>query len=163
MTTTSYPQDGAARVRRTARPNRAADRAARRRARRAGMRSPSPIAPAGRPMRAALLRVPFVIALIAVLAGGVGGVLYLNTKMDESGMRTEQANAKSAQLRLQIEALGRTIADLSATPRLAQEAKDLGLVPAGDAAILSIGADGAGTLIGTPKPVPAAVHGTAGR
>ncbi len=114
-------------------------------------------------MRAALLRVPFVVALIAVLGGGVGSVLYLNTKMDESGMRTEQATMTSAQLRLQIEELGRTIADLGATPRLAQEAQAMGLVPAGDAAIMTIDADGNATLIGTPEPVTANAHAGAGR
>lgn len=121
---------------------------------------PVRVAAAGRPVRAALLRVPFVVALIILLAGAVGGVLYLNTKTDESGMRTQQATSTSALLRLQIEALNRSIADLSATPRIAQEARALGMVPAGDAAILTIGQDGKTSLIGTPTPVPsAAAHG----
>lgn len=106
----------------------------------------------GRPVRSALIRVPFVVALIAVLGGGIGGVLYLNTKTDESGMRTVQSRETTAQLRLEIEALSRSIAALNATPRIAAEAKALGLVPASDAAILVVGEDGTGELIGTPAP-----------
>jgi hypothetical protein len=103
---------------------------------------------AGRPVRSALSRVPFVVALIVVLTVGVGGVLYLNTKTDESGMRAEQAKATVAQLRLTIEELTRTAADLSATPRLAAEAEALGLVPAGDAAIVTVDDTGAASLLG---------------
>jgi hypothetical protein len=132
--------------------SRTAQRALDRRRRRQDRMSEARMSRAGRPVRSAMLRVPFVIALIAVLGGGVGGVLYLNTKTDESGMRAEQARETSSQLRLQIEALGRSIADLSATPRIAEEARKLGLVPAGDAAILVIDSKGKATLIGTPSP-----------
>lgn len=122
---------------------------------------PARVAAPGRPMRAALLRMPFVVVLIVLLAGAVGGVLYLNTKTDESGMRAQQASATAAQLRLQIESLNRAIADLAATPRIAQEARALGMVPAGDAAILTVDAGGHTSLIGTPKPVsPAAATGS---
>ncbi|MBN9610984.1 MAG: hypothetical protein BGO26_08635 [Actinobacteria bacterium 69-20] len=160
MTTTSHQQDQRT-ARRTTR-SRVGRSAVSGRVRSRGA-VPTRVAAAGRPMRAALLRVPFVVALIAVLGGGVGSVLYLNTKMDESGMRTEQATMTSAQLRLQIEELGRTIADLGATPRLAQEAQAMGLVPAGDAAIMTIGTDGKATLIGTPAPATANAHPGAGR
>lgn len=108
----------------------------------------------GRPVRSALARVPFVVALIVVLGGGISGVLYLNTKTDESGIRTEDAQQKIADLNLQIEALNRSIADLDATPRIAQQAQALGMVPAGDAAILQVPASGVPTVIGTPSVVP---------
>jgi hypothetical protein len=110
------------------------------------------VSAAGRPVRSALLRVPFVVAIIVVLGGGVGGVLYLNTMIDESGIRTEQARETSAQLKLEIESLKASIAQLGATPRLAQEARKLGLVPAGDAAILVIDKSGRATLVGDPQP-----------
>jgi hypothetical protein len=129
-----------------------AQRALRRRRRRQARMASERLGGAGRPVRSALIRVPFAVALIAVLGGGVGGVLYLNTKTDESGLRTVQAREDSAQLRLEIEALGRSIAALNATPRIAAEARELGLVPAGDAAILVVGRDGKSTLIGTPSP-----------
>lgn len=103
---------------------------------------------AGRPMRAALLRMPLAIALIAVLGSGVAGVLYLNTKTDESGMRTEQAKSESVSLRYQIEALHRSIADLGATARIAEQAQTLGLEPAGDATIIVVDDHGRGTVQG---------------
>jgi cell division protein FtsL len=146
MSTASYPrvtQPGEA-----TRRNRAAERARARRDRRQLRATSSRMSDAGRPVRSALSRVPFVVALIVVLTVGVGGVLYLNTKTDESGMRTEQAKATVAQLRLTIEELTRTAADLSATPRLAAEAEALGLVPAGDAAIVTVDDKGAATLLG---------------
>lgn len=117
---------------------------------------------AGRPVRSALARAPFVVLLIAVLALGVAGVLYLNTKIDESGLRVEQAKAASAQLRLQIEELERTVAERSATPRIAAEARALGLVPAGDAAILTLNSNGTTTLLGDPHQAVAAGTGAAG-
>lgn len=146
---------------RTARPaggatSRAAERARQRRRRRQQGAAPSRLQATGRPVSAALSRVPFVIALIAVLAGGVGGVLYLNTTIDESGMRTEQAKATAAELRLQIEALDRTIAELRATPHLAEQARALGLVPAGDAAMIVITEKNGKMktkVIGDPTPV----------
>lgn len=132
--------------------NRAAERARARRQRRQLRATSARMTDAGKPVRTALARVPFVVALIAVLTVGVGGVLYLNTKTDESGMRTEQAKATAMQLRLTIEELARTVADLNATPRLAAEAESLGLVPAGDAAIVTVGQGGAVSVLGTPTP-----------
>ena len=45
---------------------------------------------------------PFVVALIVVLGGGISAVLYLNTKSDESGIRTGEAqqSLEMAQTRL---------------------------------------------------------------
>lgn len=118
------------------------------RTRRRQVTTPAELRRSGQPVRAAMVRVPLVIALIIVLAAGVGGILYLNTKTDELGMRTEAARAASAQLRLEIESLNRTVAELSATPRIAHEAQELGLVPAGDAPIIIVAPDGSVTLVG---------------
>lgn len=112
---------------------------------------------AGRPVSAALARLPFAIALILVLAIGVGGVLYLGTKTDETGMRTEAARETSRHLRLTIEELEREVAALGATPRIAAEARALGLVPAGDTAILTIDDTGVVTVLGTPHAADGAV------
>ena len=66
-------------------------------------------------MSTALNRAPFVVVLIALLAGGIAGVLYLNTITDEAGMRTSAAKSKATDLRLTIEALQRDVALLDAT------------------------------------------------
>ena len=97
----------------------------------------------GKPIATALDRAPFVVVLIALLAGGIAGVLYLNTVTDEAGMRTSTAKSNATDLRLTIEALQRDVALLDATPKIADEAAALGMVPAGDSAMLMV--DGAGT------------------
>lgn len=151
MSTASYPRltRPDEETTRLAGGDRAARRARARRERRQVRAASARMTDAGKPVRSSLARVPFVVALIGVLTVGVGGVLYLNTKTDESGMRTEQAKSTAAQLRLTIEELTRTVAVLNATPRLAAEAEALGLVPAGDAAIVTVDGAGGATLLGT--------------
>ena len=108
----------------------------------------------GSPITSALTRVPFVGLIILLLAGGVVGVLYLNTLSDAAGLRASDSRRTQLDLNTQIEAANKNIADLKNPARLAAEAQALGLVPAGDAAIISVGADGKGSIIGTPTPVP---------
>jgi len=108
----------------------------------------------GRPVASALNRAPFVVMLIAILGGGIATVLWLNTLTDEAGMRTSTARSSSTDLRLTIEALQRDVANLDATPRIADAAAALGMVPVGDAAMLVVDGSGAGSVIGTPSAVP---------
>ena len=129
-------------------------RAYERRQRRTSKIDASRLVGAGRPVSSALNRAPFVVMLIALLAGGIAGVLYLTTMTDEAGMRTSAARSATTDLRLQIEALQRDVALLDATPRIADEAAKLGMVPAGDSAMLMINGSGAGSLIGEPSAVP---------
>ena len=108
-----------------------------------------------RPEGSLASRIPFILVLFAILAAGVAGVLVLNTMTDESGLRTEKSSAKSADLRLQIEQLQAEIATMDNTLAIAKAAEALGLVPAGDAAMLSVDKNGKVTVIGTPTPVVA--------
>lgn len=109
----------------------------------------------GKPVDSALNRAPFVIILIAVLGAGLAAVLGLNTLTGEAGMRTSKARSASSDLRLTIEAMRRDVALLDSTERIAGAAAQLGLVPAGDAAMLQIDGSGMGTVVGTPTAVPA--------
>jgi hypothetical protein len=111
----------------------------------------------GKPIATALDRAPFVVVLIGLLAGGIAGVLYLNTVTDEAGMRTSVAKSNATDLRLTIEALQRDVALLDATPKIADEAAALGMVPAGDSAMLIVDGAGTGSVIGTPSVVPGPV------
>ncbi|SDP13498.1 hypothetical protein SAMN04515671_3017 [Nakamurella panacisegetis] len=111
----------------------------------------------GSPISAALARVPFVALIILLLAGGIVGVLYLNTVSDAAGLQASVSRRAQMDLNTRIEAANKDIADLKNPARLAAEAQALGLVPAGDAAIMSIGADGKVSILGTPTPVPAPV------
>jgi hypothetical protein len=111
----------------------------------------------GKPVATALDRAPFVVVLIALLAGGIAAVLFLNTVTDEAGMRTSAAKSNATDLRLTIEALQRDVALLDATPKIADEAAALGMVPAGDSAMLMVDGAGAGSVIGQPSVVPGPV------
>ena len=111
----------------------------------------------GKPIATALDRAPFVVVLIALLAGGIAGVLYLNTVTDEAGMRTSVARSNATDLRLTIEALQRDVALLDATGKIADEAAALGMVPAGDSAMLMVDGAGNGSVIGKPSVVPGPV------
>ena len=126
---------------------------ARRQKRREKMSAPRMVTP-GKPVASALNRAPFVVVLIAILGGGIAAVLWLNTLTDEAGMRTSTARNSSTDLRLTIEALQRDVANLDSTPRIADDAAALGMVPVGDAAMLVIDGTGAGSVIGTPSAVP---------
>ncbi|HEY7812375.1 MAG TPA: hypothetical protein VIC62_04010 [Nakamurella sp.] len=105
--------------------------------------------------RTAFNRAPFVIALIVLLGLGVTAVLWLNTLTDEAGMRTSTAKSKTTDLRLTIEQLRRDVAMLDATPRIADQAKALGMVQAGDSAMLIVDGSGTGTVVGEPSAVAA--------
>jgi hypothetical protein len=107
----------------------------------------------GKPVASALNRAPFVVLLIALLGAGIAGVLYLNTMTDEAGMRTSTAKIATTDLRLQIESLQRDVALLDATPRIADAASKLGMVPAGDSAMLMINGAGQGSVVGEPSQV----------
>lgn len=100
-------------------------------------------------------RAPFVVGVIALLGLGVTAVLWLNTLTDEAGMRTSTAKSKTTDLRLTIEQLRHDVAMLDATPRIAEQAKALGMVQAGDSAMLIVDGSGQGTVVGEPSHVPA--------
>jgi hypothetical protein len=131
-----------------------ARRAYARRQRRTAKVSGSRLLTPGRPVASAMNRAPFVVMLIAILGGGIAAVLWLNTLTDEAGMRTSTSRMSATDLRLVIEAMQRDVAILDATPRIAKAAAKLGMVPAGDAAMLIVDKSGAGSVLGTPSAVP---------
>ncbi len=133
----------------------AAERAYDKRRRRAERMADPRLTRVGHPIRETMARIPFVIVVLAVLAVGGVGVLYLNTRTDEAGMRTTESQDRSNDLRLGIEQLKRDIAGLDATPEIARRAQQLGLVPAGDPAIIRVPVKGPATVIGTPHPATA--------
>ncbi|MEP6560676.1 MAG: hypothetical protein ABJD68_06310 [Nakamurella sp.] len=132
-------------------------RAYERRQRRTQKVTGSRIVGPGKPVKTALNRAPFVVVLIALLGAGIVAVLYLNTVTDEAGIRTSTAKSTTVDLRLTIESLQRDVALLDATPRIAGAAAALGMVPAGDSALLMVDGSGAGSVIGDPSVVAAPV------
>lgn len=130
----------------------AADRAYDRRRRRTQRMTDPRLTRVGSPIRDRVARIPFVIVVIILLAIGGVSVLYLNTRTDETGMLTNESHQRSDELRLEIESLERDVAALDATPEIAKKAKEMGLVQAGDPAIIKIDKDGNAEVIGEPHP-----------
>ena len=107
----------------------------------------------GSPIASALSRVPFVAMIIALLAGGIVGVLWLNTMSDAAGLQATESRLNQMALTAAIQSASRNIAANQDPALLAAQAQSLGMVPPADAAILVVGKDGKGTVIGTPTPV----------
>ena len=169
MTTTERPsaegldtadESGSPREARSVERRRAVERAYERRRRRERSMLDPRLTAVGRPIRASLGKVPVVLAAIVLLGGGIAGVLTINTMSDELGLQVSRTTTTIGDLQLTVEALQQSVADADSTPRIAQEARKLGMGPADDPAIITIDGKGRSTLIGTPtpqaKPVPAA-------
>ncbi len=135
-------------------------RARRRRARRDEKLSGRTLEPFLSRVRGSARRMPFILALVVMLGAALVGVLWLNTLTDEVGIQTNDARRAVSTLQLQIEGVSADIAARNATPAIAQAAASLGLVPAGDAAILVVPGDLAAepSEIGTPIAVADQLH-----
>ncbi len=133
---------------------RSASKAYERRQRRTESLAGSRLTRTGSPIATALRRVPFVAVVILLLAAGIVGVLWLNTMSDAAALRATESRLNQQDLQLKIEALDKDVNGLQDPARLAAAAAALGMVPPGDAAMLEVGADGKGTVLGTPTPVP---------
>jgi len=117
---------------------------------------------AGLPIRSALARVPAVVVSILLLGAGIAGVLAINTRTDEMGLQVNRVLSENADLELQLEALEQQVAEGDSTPRIAREARRLGMVPAADPAIITIDKTGGYTIIGTPTAQPGAATAAPG-
>ncbi|MTD16517.1 hypothetical protein GIS00_21505 [Nakamurella sp. YIM 132087] len=131
-----------------------ADKAYARRERRAALARGDRLTDTGRPVRAALSRVPFVLAIMLLLAGGIAGVLLLNTLTDAADLETQRSRSVQETLLMDVQEQQQNVARLNSTDEIARAARELGLVPAGDAPFLVIDKNGKGTVIGSPSAVP---------
>lgn len=80
----------------------------------------------------------FPVLCVALLLAGLGAVLALNTAMAQDSFRVGSLEAKSAQLADTEDSLTHSINGRSAPQRLAEDAGDLGMVPAGSAAFVDL-------------------------
>ncbi|MET3807020.1 hypothetical protein ABIB25_004040 [Nakamurella sp. UYEF19] len=145
--------DGAARSGST-KSTKSSDKAYERRMRRDRALADRRLTRTGSPISSALTRVPFVVLVILLLAGGVVGVLWLNTMSDAVGLRAGSSRLEQAALTAKIQAENRSVQALRDPSVLASEASALGMVPPGDAAILVVDPKGKGSVVGTPSAVP---------
>jgi hypothetical protein len=119
-------------------------RAYARRAQRTGLRP-------GGPASADASRTPFVMLVMVLLAVTLVATLWLSTAATADSYHLQSARKTARQLTERSESLSRQVATLETAPELARRARELGMVPAGDAARLVVRLDGGVVLVGQPR------------
>jgi hypothetical protein len=96
-------------------------------------------------------RTPFVLLVMALLAVTLVATLWLSTAATADSYHLQSARKVARQLTERSESLSRQVATLETAPELARRARELGMVPAGDAAQLVVQPDGGVILVGQPR------------
>ncbi|MBH0780105.1 hypothetical protein IT779_27910 [Nocardia sp. NEAU-351] len=133
----------------------AAQRAYAKRRTRAEQRSDTPALPKARRSVTAA-RVPFVVAIIALLGCGLALTLLLTTRAAEDSYQLGDARRLNSTLAEERAALQRQVEAADSAPELAARARELGMIPAKDPARLVVAPDGTVTVIGDPTPAQGA-------
>ncbi|MDH6579974.1 cell division protein FtsL [Kitasatospora sp. MAP5-34] len=81
-------------------------------------------------------RAPFVVLVVALLSGGLLGLLMLNTALNEGTFELSRLQKQTTELTDQQQTLQQQISQGSAPDALERRARDLGMVPGGDPAFL---------------------------
>lgn len=105
------------------------------------------LVPAPRRRRAA--RAPFVVVLLSLLAGGLVGLLLLNTVLAQGAFTVSDLKQRAATLTDQEQALLQVVAVEQSPQKLAARAIALGMVPSTNPAFIRL-SDGA--VLGVPTP-----------
>jgi cell division protein FtsB len=100
-------------------------------------------------------RTPFVVLVLAVLGGGLVGLLLLNSAAAADSFAQERLQQQNADLTVREQELSREVAAMEAPGALARQARKLGLVPSGEPGFLIVGPDGSTREVGTPSPAAA--------
>jgi hypothetical protein len=100
-------------------------------------------------LRARPARMPFVLLVVGLLAGGLIALLMLNTKLAENSFRLQNMQRQSAQLADREQALRQEVAVNESPQRLAELARRLGMVPSENPAFLDTRD---GRVLGVPSP-----------
>ncbi|MFF9566002.1 septum formation initiator family protein [Streptomyces sp. NPDC014685] len=103
-----------------------------------------------RPSKAA--RTPFVLLVVALLAGGLITLLVLNSALNEGSFRLSELKKRTTELTDEQQALQRDVDNYSKPDALERRARELGMVPGGSPAFL--GPDG--KVRGVPSEASAA-------
>lgn len=126
----------------------AAQRAYARRAHREGRR----VEPVDEPADRSAGRASFVVLIIGVLAIGIAATLWLSTQAIADSYRLEDAKQNADRLAEQAAELQREVTKAESASALAERARQMGMVPAGDSARLIVKEDGTVVVVGEPKP-----------
>lgn len=98
-------------------------------------------------------RASFVVLIIVVLTVGVASTLWLSTQAIADSYRLEEAKQEADRLAERAAELQREVTENESAASLAERAKAMGMVPAGDPARLIVQPDGTVVLVGEPTPV----------
>jgi hypothetical protein len=111
--------------------------------------SPVPRLKVAPPPPVTVPQAPFVGLILAVVVGGVLGILVVNTKINENSFRLDKLQKQQATLDLQQQQLEKEIARSEAPGNLTAQARKLGLVESGPPAFIRLPD---GRVIGVPQP-----------
>jgi hypothetical protein len=98
-------------------------------------------------------RASFVILIIVLLTAGVAATLWLSTQAIADSYRLEQAKQEATYLAERAAELQREVTREESASALAERARAMGMVPAGDPARLVVQPDGSVVVVGEPTPV----------
>jgi hypothetical protein len=105
--------------------------------------------PVAQPLPVALPRASFVIVMAVVVIAAVLGVLVLNTRINENSFALDNLRSQQSALDLQEQQLSQQLTQLESTGNLSALAAQLGLVPAGTPAYITLPN---GKVVGVPQP-----------
>ena len=113
------------------------------------------------PRRSTAAQTPFAVVLVVLLAGGLLGLLLLNTLVAQQSFALHDLGTKDKALAQQEQDLTRQVQDLEAPASLAGRAAALHMVPSGPPAFLRLSD---GRVLGVPQagvaPAPPAASTT---
>ncbi|MFD0358909.1 septum formation initiator family protein [Streptomyces sp. NPDC127110] len=96
-------------------------------------------------------RMPFVLLVVALLAGGLISLLLLNSALNEGSFQLSRLKKETTALTDEQQALQRDVDAYSAPDALQRRARELGMVPGGSPVFLGP----EGRTAGTPAPAEA--------
>lgn len=99
-----------------------------------------------------LRRGPFVVLVLGLVILGTIGLLVLNTVIAADSFRAEQLVQRNAELAVVEQELRRQVTEGLSPQALAEAARELGMVPAGQPGFVLVGPDGSILIQGTPVP-----------
>jgi hypothetical protein len=118
--------------------------------------SRGPHASAGAPKHApGARRGPFVVLVLALVLGGLGALLALNTAAAANELRRRGIADSDQSAAARVVQLQNEVAASAAPGNLAAAAVQLGMAPVGNPAFLVVGTDGRVRMLGSPAAVPA--------
>ncbi|MGI8628442.1 MAG: hypothetical protein ACR2J5_18030 [Geodermatophilaceae bacterium] len=97
-------------------------------------------------------RGPFIVLVLGLVILGTIGLLVLNTVIAAESLRAGQLIQRNAELAVVEQELQRQVAEGLSPQELAQAARDLGMVPAGQPGFVIVAPDGSIVISGTPVP-----------